>query len=701
MTLTGHNSAGNDGAAPGTGSVSARARPGSQVSKGSAAQSNRHIKALDGLRGIAVLLVLLFHFELGPFHGGFVGVTVFFTLSGFLICSRTLTEVGRSGTFRVIDFFERRVRRLAPAAIVCILAVVVATNLFGTREQHASVAGDGIAALFNVANWRFLVHGTSYTDLFAAPSPLNHFWSLAIEEQFYVVFPVVVWLVLQLPRRVRAMVVAAVVSLALWWSAHESSVADSFNRFYYGTDARMGELLVGVIIALSLAYWHIRVPQPQGPRRRAITVLMAGGLAYVIFAGVTFQNGAANFQHGGALFVALATGVLIVGGLEGQNPVARALAIRPLVWVGKVSYGAYLYHWPIVALSGKHWGPLHGTALGLTQLAVSLGLAGVSFRYLEAPIQRRRFAGSRRVLLTRWSEALAGVTAVALGLMLFNAPASTPAYASSTASTGQTTDAPVPVPPKTNTVNRPMRVLVTGDSTGTVMAKALKVYQAQHPDKILVLDLSLEGCPITPVDDIRNYAGEKGQNVSLCGGWQKTFPAQVKAFEPDVSVVFLSVMEQTDQLVAGGWRNLLDPDYRTYQLKAWNQLISVLTSTGAPVEWADAPYFTFNRTDLPWVSDDPERTDELNAMFRELVAGHPDVKLLDYASHLNKPGHVDDFSVRPDGVHMSKDLDFNPNQAAVDLAENWLIPTLKPFTPAAQAGQNPPASEAPPPTSSG
>ncbi len=657
-----------------------RPRPGSQARSGKGAPSTGHVQALDGLRGVAVLLVLLFHFEIGPFRGGFVGVTVFFTLSGFLICSRTLSEVGRTGGFKVFEFFERRVRRLAPAAIVCVLAVVLATNVIGTREQHASVSGDAIGALFNVANWRFLLHGTSYTDLFAAPSPLNHFWSLAIEEQFYVVFPIAVWLLLLLPKRVRAMGVALVVSVALGWAGHESSAAGSFNRFYYGTDARMAELLVGVILALSISYWQLRMPQPAGGRRLAMGGVALAGLAFVFLAATTFRNGASNFQHGGALFVALATAALIAGGLEGQNAVAKALSVRPLVWVGKVSYGAYLYHWPIVALSGKSWGPLHGTALGLTQLALSLALAGVSFRYLEAPIQRRRFAGSRRVLLRGWSQALAGVTAVTLGLMLFHAPTGSPAYA--TTSTGL--KVPSAVQPRTaaappsNDVNRPMRVAITGDSTSTVIANALVTYANAHPEKLVVLNLALPGCPITPTDQIRNYSGESGQDVSLCGGWRKTFVPKIDAFRPDVSLVFLSVMEQTDQRVYNGaWQNLLDPDYRAYQLKSWGELVSVLSATGAPVEWANAPYFAF-QSDFPWVSDTPERTDALNAMYGELAAQHPNVKLLDYADRFPGRGRPDDTSVRTDGIHMNE-------QAALTVAEQWLLPALQPYTPAAKA----------------
>ncbi len=632
----------------------------------------RHITALDGMRGIAVLLVMFFHFKLGPFRGGFVGVTVFFTLSGFLICSRTLSEVGRSGRFAVADFFERRVRRLAPAAIVCVLGVVICTSLFGTHEQHASISGDAIGALANVANWRFLVHGTSYADLFAAPSPLNHFWSLAIEEQFYLVFPVVVFLALRLPKRIRVAAIALIVSAALEWSAHEASVASSFNRFYYGTDARMSELLVGVIAALALYYWRISVPRPAGLQRFGVMLVAAAGLATIVVGAMTYRNGGASYQHGGAFLIALATAALIIGGLEGSNGIARLCSIRPLVYVGKISYGAYLYHWPIFALSGKHWGPLHGTSLGLAQLASSLLLAAISFRFLEAPIQRRRFAPTRKAMLRGWTTALAGAACVTIALGVLH-PAQGPSRFAG-ASTGLQIPAevkakPGTVVPRTNAADRPLRVLVTGDSTAEVMANALVSYQNAHPQALQVLNLSLPGCPITPTDLIRNYSGESGQNVTLCGGWTKTFPPQIAKFKPDVSLVFLSVMEQTDQRTrTGNWDNLLDPTYRAHQESEYDALIADLTATGAPVAWADAPYFKF-QLDLPWISDSIQRTDVLNSMFREVAARHPNVKLLDYASHLNKPNDLVNTVIRPDGIHMTPGY-------AEGLARVWLLPLL-------------------------
>ena len=294
------------------------------------------------------------------------------------------------------------------------------------------------------------------------------------------------------------------------------------------------------------------MPRPPGPQQLAIALVGAVGLGVIVVGAISFRNGGSNYQHGGAVGIALATAALIIGGLEGSNVIARLCAFRPLVWVGKVSYGAYLYHWPIYALSGRRWGPLHGHWLGVTQLALSLALAGLSFRFLESPIQRRRFAPTRRGLFRHWAGAIAAAAAVAGILALVNPAAGASRFGAT--ATGlripaATAAKPGTVVARTNAVDRPLRVLVTGDSTGLVIANALISYQNAHPKQLQVLDLSLPGCPFTPADQIRNYSGESGQNVSLCRGWQHTFPSQIAAFKPDVSAVFISVMEQTDQRV--------------------------------------------------------------------------------------------------------------------------------------------------------
>lgn len=619
-------------------------------------------------------LVLLFHFELGPFHGGFLGVTVFFTLSGFLICSRTVAEVRRSGTFSPARFFDRRIRRLAAAALCCVAVTTVLTNVLGKPEQRQSIGGDAAAAVANVANWRFLLHGTNYTDLFAAPSPLNHFWSLAIEEQFYLVFPLVVIGILALPRRWRPVAAVGLLTAALLWSVRSGWVASGYDRFYYGTDARAAELLVGVALALVFARWHpSRVFRYPVARVASRVAAMAALTALPIMA-VVFRNGSPAYQHGGALAVAALTAVLIVGALEGRNRAAQALSARPLVWLGAISYGVYLYHFPIFALSGTHWGPLHGLSLSLTQFTASVLVAAASYRLIEQPVMRHRLFRTPRAIGRAWAGAVA-VVLLLIGSLVVADPAVRYARAGSAFDYPASKVPPPALPPAADTGPRPLRVLVTGDSTGEVIANALARYERAHPNSLTVLDLTRPGCPITVVHLIRHYQGERGQNVDACGPWPLVFPGEVRRFRPDVSLVFLSMMEQADQMLtpSSGWSNVLEPSWRAHQDHDFGTLVDALTGTGGPVLWADVPYMKF-QADLPWISDTPQRTDALNALFRQVAGEHPRVTILDYAWRLNRPDHVVDRSIRPDGIHMT-------DHAADALLASWLVGRIEPYDP--------------------
>jgi len=209
----------------------------------------RHEPALDGLRGLAVVAVVLFHAGWSHAVGGFLGVSTFFTLSGYLITSLLLAERERTGRIDLPSFWARRARRLLPAAITTLLGVSLLAATLATPEQLATLRGDVLSALGYVANWRFLLAGRSYGDLFAAPSPVLHFWSLAIEEQLYVAFPIVVLLT---PARRLAAVLGVLIAGSVLSSVVLFDAGGANDAVYYGTFTRAAELLVGGLLAVAV-----------------------------------------------------------------------------------------------------------------------------------------------------------------------------------------------------------------------------------------------------------------------------------------------------------------------------------------------------------------------------------------------------------------------------------------------------------------
>jgi peptidoglycan/LPS O-acetylase OafA/YrhL len=412
--------------------------------------------ALDGLRGLAIIAVLAFHSGYRVARGGFLGVSLFFTISGYLITTLLVDEHTRRGHIDLPGFWERRFRRLAPAAIVTLAGITIAAPHFADPAQRASLSGDVLSALGYVANWRFLAHKQSYADLFRAPSPVLHFWSLAIEEQFYLVFPVVVVLVMSRARSPRRALLATLLALGAGSIAAQLT-ASGFDRVYYGTDTRLFEIVAGALLA-TLTYQHRDV---FARLRAGATVL--GVVAFAAFVGLvaTTHLGAAWLAHGGLALVAVLNVALVVSAIA-PGPWSRALGFGPLVAIGRVSYGLYVIHWPVFLWLDERRTGLTGVPLLAARLAVVVPLTVASYHLLECPIRFGRRLRTGRRFATTFAVGLTAAIILVLAIPTVAVPSLTDPRLLAAALANQAQ--------RSGT----LRVMVVGDSTGTSIARGLR-----------------------------------------------------------------------------------------------------------------------------------------------------------------------------------------------------------------------------------
>ncbi|MBM3675297.1 MAG: acyltransferase [Actinobacteria bacterium] len=308
------------------------------------------IRALDGVRGAAVAAVLVFHG--GRLEGGFLGVDLFFVLSGFLITALLLTESRATDRISFAGFWARRARRLLPALFLMLAGVALYAVLVAEPAELERIRGEALATLGYVANWRAVFGGSSYWELFLVPSPLQHTWSLAIEEQFYLVWPLVFGAVLAWGRRRSASradgssTARRMLALSLGLAGSCAILAlgiGEANRVYYGTDTRAPAILFGASLAAWLA-WRGPVRTRGGRRRLEMVAFVAVAALAVAW---TRLSGPLLYQ-GGLLLCGLAGAAVVASAAHPvRGPLARAFELRPLVGLGLISYGAYLYHWPL------------------------------------------------------------------------------------------------------------------------------------------------------------------------------------------------------------------------------------------------------------------------------------------------------------------------------------------------------------------
>ncbi len=641
-------------------------------------QRRNGIPALDGIRAIAVALVLVGHGGIPGVGGGFIGVDVFFVLSGFLITSLLLEELGRTGRIDLPGFWARRARRLLPALLVVVLLVGLLRDAF-PAEAVVGLRDDAVAAFFFVANWAFVAQKANYFTEGAAPSPLQHTWSLGVEEQFYLAWPVLMLglavllagvaarsgrqLQLQTVRR-GVLVLAAVGTIG---SAVASMVLASdalFDRVYFGTDTRVQALLLGAAAAALLVRdwpaltmgWSLIRSRWARIAARILPVIGLAGLA----AGAHYLTGSPAEFRGGALIAIAVCSVLVIApvALDQQGAVARALAWRPLVWLGAISYGVYLWHWPIfLAVNGERTG-LTGVELFAVRCVITVALAAASWWFIEQPVRRWRPVGVPQLRLAAATVATAAVLTVQV------VPIGGPAVPDvSTAALEQSVEAvrPAAVPPRTPDGRT---VSVFGDSIAWTLMRYLPPTPGLH-----FIDRTTIGCGLVRGGPYR-YLGKTLNQKPECDAWPSRWPRRIAYDKPDVALLIVGRWETTDRVIDGQWTHIGDPAFDAYVAGELRRAMDVLGSTGARVVITTEPYS--RRGERPDGSlhpeDEPKRVDRWNALLRRVVGDRPNVEVLDLNEKLAPWGaytsRIDGVRVRSDGVH------FTPEGV------EWLTPWL-------------------------
>jgi peptidoglycan/LPS O-acetylase OafA/YrhL len=665
--------------------------------------------ALDGVRALAVLAVLAFHAEVPGFSGGYLGVSVFFTLSGFLITTLLVNEAETTGRVSAGAFYARRARRLLPASVLCIGLIVVlaaVTDLFdGVADLRAHVVG----SLLQVVNWVLLFGDGSYQQLFqqaaGTASPLEHYWSLSIEEQFYWLWPLA-FLALTRVAKTRRSQTALLGLITALFAISSPVIAGVWggDAAYWATPARMAEILIGGVLALVVTgrslprWWSIAAP---------------AALLALAVAVVTFPTSGGPAYAGMLPLVAVGSAALLLG-LQVEGPVRAALSIAPLVWLGKISYGVYLYHWPVYVIVDERRTDLDGAPLVILRLAITLAIAQVSYMLVELPIRRGRtvrlpitFAAAAGVTAALaiigfavvpasaadyWSASAADAEAASIKpsaeplapvvaaptTTVTTTPATTPTAGSDTttaapAAATTVVAAPVDTEPTPTTLppipelTRPVRIIVAGDSTAVATGNGLVAWAAANPQLAQVEIVAELGCGFVRGGEVMVL--EWTPVGDRCDEWlDETLPARVEALAPDVVMLMTTSWDVLDRR----WPETgevvpTDPEYRERIVGDVAEVSDRLGAGGAgKVVWVREPIPNVYWWGSGQAQEDPTRHAEIYAAMDAVAdSSGGDVVVVDLPDWLHEQGLDVDQAARPDGVHWSP-------EASLRIADEYL-----------------------------
>jgi peptidoglycan/LPS O-acetylase OafA/YrhL len=656
---------------------------------------------LDGVRAISVIAVLLYHAGFSRFHGGFLGVEVFFVVSGYLITSLLLDERERSGHVDLAQFWLRRARRLLPALVMVLVAVGIWGALWGGARVQSDLRRDYPWAIFYAANWGQIVGGSQY---FGNLSPLRHLWSLAVEEQWYLLWPLgfVGVMSLRARRGVRGLllvgVAVGVMILTSWLARSPELTGERTNFLYLSTLTRSSGLLLGAGAAFLHRPWRMRPSRaPLGDR---LDIVGFAALAFLLwsFMSAVLTDRSLYRWHLGAVSVA-ALLVVMVAVHPAAVRMRAMLAWGPLVAIGKRSYGLYLWGWPISVGLEAYTGSVSRFVVAMSLTAV---VAEASYRFVETPIRTRKFerwlaalpAQERKRVTT---SGIVGSVALLLPLTMFYASVDTfdlaaggadvafapelatasvttvpglavapsSAAADGTAATAQTVVDPavtaaaiVTAAPVVTSAVLPRRVVVIGDSQAHSLAINL-------PDGIeqtfAISDGSLDGCSVYDDGSVRSERSSFSRSFVDCGGWAEQWGEEAARSDADVALVVLGAWDVFDVEVDGALVPFGSPAADARFRTQLGLGVDALAASGAHVALLEVACMRPQDVEGAGVPALPERGNDqrvahLNELLRGIAAADPGrvTFVAGPTQWCGDPVISQDLGYRWDGVHVYK-----------------------------------------------
>jgi peptidoglycan/LPS O-acetylase OafA/YrhL len=656
---------------------------------------------LDGLRAISVVAVIFYHAGFGWMHGGFLGVEVFFVVSGYLITSLLLEEREGSGGVRLRQFWLRRARRLLPALFSVLIAVGVWIALFGTAQQQSDLHRDYLPGIFYFANWGQIFGGAQYFGNF---SPLRHLWSLAVEEQWYLLWPLAFVLITRRKKRTfeigrLILAAAAVVLVITWWLAASTALtSDRTNFLYLSTLTRSSGLLLGAGAAFLWRPWRAKAPAP-GRAGVVLNVAGLGATAMLVYAFTTAHLTDRSIYRWQLAVVSMLSLVVVAAVVHPAASLARSFFSSPaLVGLGKRSYGVYLWSWPISVICGAYAG---SWTRFIAAMSVTIVVSEFSYIYIETPVRkgalRRWFRRARdtdwatrtiaagvvgAVLVTSLAvfysrverfDRAAGGEDVAIDLTKLQLPAAATSVATTAAvavsspgaTTGTTATAATAATSSIATTTvapvqpaGPARVVIVGDS----QAHALAINLPTGIDSAFTItDGSVEGCSVYDDGKVLSQRNGFSRSFADCGGWADKWGKSASKGHSQIALVVLGAWDVFDVDVGG---QLITFDTPAADKRFTDDLglgVAALRAAGAKVALLEVPCMRPKDVKGAGVPALPERGDDariahLNQLLRQVAAADPaNVTFVSGPTEwCNDPVIATDLGYRWDGVHVYK-----------------------------------------------